>query len=79
MFTLAASYGLSHLNLAPGEVDPALVKDNSSEVGQVRYKLTDWFTIVGEYTHTVARPHTGPSLNSDSVAGGGFLFFGATQ
>jgi predicted porin len=78
-FTLAASYGLSHLDSAPGEVDPSLVKDNSSEVGQIRYKLTDWFSMIFEYTHTTARPHAGPSINSDSVAGGGFLFFGATQ
>src|ERR1039457_2045861 len=75
--TLAASYGLSRLDLAPGEVDSALVKNNASEVGAVRYKLTDWLSLVAEYTHTDSKSHSGTSQSSDSMAAGSFLFFGA--
>jgi hypothetical protein len=75
--TLAASYGLSRLDLAPGEVDSALVKNNASEVGAVRYKLTDWLSLVAEYTHTGSKSQGGTSTSSDSVAPGSFLFFGA--
>jgi hypothetical protein len=68
---------LSRLDLAPGEVDSALVKNNASEVGAVRYKLTDWLSLVAEYTHTGSKLHGGTSTSSDSMAPGSFLFFGA--
>jgi hypothetical protein len=74
--TLTGSYGLSHLDLAPGEVNSSLMKDNSSEVGALRFKLTDWLSLVAEYTHTDAKSHGGNSTSSDSVAAGSFLFFG---
>jgi hypothetical protein len=74
-FTVGASYGLSHLSLAPGEVNPDLLDNNASEIGGVRYKLTDWVNLVAEYTHTRSSAHSGSSATSDSVAVGSILFF----
>jgi hypothetical protein len=74
-FTVGASYGLSHLSLAPGEVDPGLLDNNASEIGGARYKLTDWVNLVAEYTHTHASAHSGTTDTSDSVAVGSILFF----
>ncbi len=73
--TLGASYGQSHLSLASGEVEPTLLDTNSSYVGQARYALTDWFSLVGEYTHTKATAHNGNEAESDAMAVGGILFF----
>jgi hypothetical protein len=52
-----------------------LVKSNSSYVGQVRYGLTSWVTLVGEYTYTRSRAHNGNDANSDALAAGAILFF----
>ncbi|HKD84951.1 MAG TPA: hypothetical protein VKB58_09405 [Terriglobales bacterium] len=73
--TLGASYGLSHLGLAPGEVNPDLVSNNASEIGGARYKLTDWVNLVAEYTHTRSSAHSGNADTSDSIAVGSILFF----
>jgi predicted porin len=73
--TLGASYGASQLDLTPGEVNPTLLKSNSSWVGQLRYGLTPWVTLVGEYTHTLSRAHGGNRALSDTVAAGAILFF----
>ncbi len=74
-FTLGASYGLSHLSLAPGEVNSDLLNNNGSEIGGARYKLTNWVNLVGEYTHTRSSSHSGEATTSDSVAVGSILFF----
>jgi hypothetical protein len=74
-FTVGGSYGLSHLDLASFEVDPNLVKNNSSDIGGVRYKLTNWVNLVGEYTHTRAVAYGGYVATSDSIAAGSILFF----
>ncbi|HZD31957.1 MAG TPA: porin, partial [Candidatus Angelobacter sp.] len=74
-FTLGASYGLSHLSLAPGEVNPDLLDNNSSEIGGARYKLTSWVNLIAEYTHTRSSAHSGNSATSDSVAVGSFVAF----
>ena len=73
--TLGASYGESHLSLASGEVLPTLLDTNSSAVGQVRYALTTWLSLVGEYTHTRSTAHNGNEASSDALAAGGILFF----
>jgi predicted porin len=73
--TLGASYGESRLDRTPGEVNPTLLKANSSWVGQLRYGLTSWVTLVGEYTHTQSRAHGGNRASSDTVAAGAILFF----
>lgn len=73
--TLGASYGESRLDLTRGEVNPTLLKRNSSYVGQLRYGLTSWVTLIGEYTHTRSSAHGGNRASSDTVAAGAILFF----
>ena len=73
--TLGASYGKSHLSLAPGEIASTLLDTNSSTVGQVRYALTRWMSLVGEYTHTWSTAHNGNEASSDALAVGGIVFF----
>ncbi len=72
---LIASYGVSNLYLAPGEVDPTLVRRNDSETGGVYYSWTDWLTLVGEYTHTDSKSHGPNSASADSVSAGAILFY----
>jgi len=74
-FTLGGSYGQSQLELAPGEANPMLVHRNSSWVGQARYGLTPWLTLVGEYVHTKAEAQGVNQATSDAVATGAILFF----
>lgn len=73
--TIGASYGESHLDLASGEVNPTLLDTNSSYVGQLRYGLTDWVTLVGEYTHSRAKAHNGNDASSNAISTGAILFF----
>ncbi len=74
-FTLGASYGESHLSLANGEAVSTLVRRNASWVGQLRYGLNSWVTLIGEYTHTMAKAHNGNDASSDALAAGAILFF----
>ncbi|QJU60107.1 porin [Sphingomonas sp. AP4-R1] len=74
-FTIAGSYGVSHLSLAKGEVNPLLLDDNSSYVGQLRYGLTPWVTLISEYVHTRSTAHGPNKANSDALATGAILFF----
>ncbi len=73
--TLGASYGRSTLDLADGEAPSALVRYNSSWVGQARYGLNSWVTLIGEYTHTKSKAHNGNDAVSDALAAGAILFF----
>lgn len=74
-FTLGGSYGQSNLDLANGEVNPTLLDSNASYVGQLRYGLTSWLTLVGEYTHTISEAHNNNRAKSNALALGGILFF----
>ncbi|HWU02867.1 MAG TPA: porin [Novosphingobium sp.] len=77
-FTLGASYGASFLdyaNAADALANPTLVRKNSSTVGQIRYGLTSWMTLIGEYINSNAKAHNGNNASSDAVAVGGILFF----
>ena len=74
-FTLGASYGESNLDRARGEAVSALVESNSSWVGQVRYGLNSWVTLIGEYTNTKSEAHNGNDATSDALALGAILFF----
>ena len=74
-FTLGGSYGESHLDLADDELVSNLLRKNSSWVGQARYGLTSWVTLIGEYTHTMSEAHNGNDASSDALAAGAILFF----
>lgn len=76
--SVGGSYGESHLdyaNAADAAANPALLDTNSSWVGQVRYGLTSWVTLVGEYIQTTSEAHNGNKAKADTVAAGAILFF----
>ncbi|QQV77541.1 porin [Sphingomonas aliaeris] len=73
--TAGLSYGESNLDLARGEINPTLVDKNSSYVGQLRYGLTSWVTLIGEYTHTKSEAHGINEASSNTLAAGAILFF----
>ncbi|WP_338465653.1 porin [Novosphingobium sp. ZN18A2] len=75
---IGGSYGASFLdyaNAADALANPTLVRKNSSWVGQVRYNMTSWVTLIGEYVHSKAEAHNGNEAKSDALALGGILFF----
>ena len=75
---IGGSYGESSLhyaNAADALAVPDLLKTNSSYVGQLRYNLTSWVTLIGEYVHSKAEAHSGNEAQSDALALGGILFF----
>jgi hypothetical protein len=77
-FMLGGSYGesnLSYANAADALANPTLIKKNSSWVGQGRYSLTGWVTLITEYVHTVSQAHNGNQAKGDTVAAGAILFF----
>lgn len=74
-FTIAGSYGESRLKLATGEVNPTLLDKNSSWVGQLRYGLTPWLTLIGEYVSTKAEAQGPNNARSSALAAGAILFF----
>jgi hypothetical protein len=75
--SVGGSYGESNLDLTSNEVAAGndLVRKNSSYVGQLRYGLTTWVTLIGEYVHTKSEAHSGNQAESDALALGAILFF----
>lgn len=75
--SVGASYGESNLHRTAFELAAGntLVSKNSSYVGQVRYGLTDWVTLLAEYTKAKSGAHGGNKADSDSIAAGAILFF----
>jgi hypothetical protein len=77
-FSVGGSYGESNLdyaNVADALANPTLVSKNSSWVGQLRYGLNGWVTLLGEYVATTSKAHNGNEAKSDTVAAGAILFF----
>jgi hypothetical protein len=76
----AASESYSYITF-PGDqlvtVDPAaaLVRRNESETAGAYYAMTDWLTLVGEYTHTDSKAHGPNSSEANSVSAGAILFY----
>ncbi|MBJ7444885.1 MAG: porin, partial [Sphingobium sp.] len=76
--SVGASYGESHLdyaNAADALANPLLVDKNGSWVGQLRYGLNSWVTLLGEYVHTTSKAHNDNKASSDALAAGAILFF----
>lgn len=76
--SLGGSYGQSTLdfaNAADAIANPTLVRRNSSWVGQARYGLNSWVTLITEYVNTTSKAHNGNRANSDALAAGAILFF----
>ncbi|WP_336958603.1 porin [Sphingobium aquiterrae] len=77
-FSAGGSYGESNLdyaNTADALANPTLVDKNSSWVGQLRYGLNGWVTLLGEYVHSKSEAHNGNQASSDALAAGAILFF----
>ncbi|QGP79685.1 porin [Sphingobium sp. CAP-1] len=77
-FSVGGSYGESNLdyaNAADAIANPTLVDKNSSWVGQVRYGLNSWVTLLGEYVNSKSQAHNGNKATSDAIAAGAILFF----
>jgi predicted porin len=72
---LGASYGVSYLDQASGELSPLLVKSNEAEVFQALYHLTTWDSLVGEFIHSTATAHGGNQASDNALALGTILFF----
>ncbi len=75
---MGGSYGesrLDHAAAAGALANPTLVDTSSSYVGQVRYGLTSWVTLIGEYIRSTAEAHNGNEAQSNAIAVGGILFF----
>jgi hypothetical protein len=53
----------------------ALVRRNESETAGAYYAMTDWLTLVGEYTHTDSKSHGPNSSTANSVSAGAILFY----
>lgn len=75
--SFGGSYGESNLDRTAFEIAAGntLVAKNSSYVGQVRYGLTDWVTLLAEYSKAKSEAHGGNAADSDSIAVGAILFF----
>ena len=69
------SYGQSTLDRTANDPVGTLVQKNSSIVGQVRYGLTSWVTLIGEYTHSQSKADNGNTDKDDGLALGAILFF----
>lgn len=77
-FSVGGSYGESNLDYAntlDALANPTLVDKNSSWVGQVRYGLNSWVTLLGEYVTSKSQAHNGNKATSDAIAAGAILFF----
>jgi predicted porin len=72
---LVASYGESSLYEAPGENNPLLLRRNESETAGAYYNLTNWLTLLGEYTHTDSHAHGPNESTANSVSAGAILFY----
>ena len=63
--------------IEPSYIDAAagLVRRNESETAGAYYAMTDWLTLVGEYTHTDSRAHGPDEAKANSVSAGAILFY----
>jgi predicted porin len=82
-FTFGGSYGISALN-ANGFDDtvgvalgytPFMVQSNESAIGFIRYQLTPWMALQGEYVHTWATNWSGGQVIEDQIDAGTAWFF----
>ncbi len=74
--TIGGSWGVSTLD-RNAEIDPVtLMKQVNSEIGFVRYKLTNWVQFQGEYVHTEQQNYAncasifGCRIYNDAIIGG---------
>jgi len=73
---VGVSYGLSDLQLAPGDiVADNLLRRNESGIFGLYYSLTKSMTLVGEFIDSRSTAHSGDAAHEKDIALGGILFF----
>ena len=72
---LAASWGISKLDLAAGEAASTLVKENEMITVGAYHPLTKHLNLVAEYSNVQAKSHLNAQNESDIVSAGAILFF----
>ena len=78
-FKFGGSWGISEIDANGFDVlqayGPFLLKSNESAIGFVRYQLTQWMTIEGEYVHSWAMNQSGGRSIADQIDFGTAWFF----
>lgn len=78
-FKFGGSWGISEIDANGFDVlqayGPFLLKSNESAIGFVRYQLTQWMTIEGEYVHSWATNQSGGRSIADQIDFGTAWFF----
>jgi predicted porin len=69
------NYGVSNLDLAPGELPSDLVKTNEKYTVGAYYSLTENLTLLAEFTDTTAEAHNGVENDSSNFNVGAYLSF----
>ena len=72
---VAASWGISKLDLASGEEASTLVKENEMWTVGVYHPLTKHLNLVAEYSNVKSKNHLDEQNDSDIVSAGAILFF----
>lgn len=69
------NYGVSNLDLAPGELPSDLVETNEKYTVGAYYSLTENLTLLAEFTDTKAEAHNGVENDSSNFNLGAYLSF----
>lgn len=82
--TVAGGVGVSYLEHTKFDATPGQLlgfgtinnyKLNESASGTVRYKVTKWLNLVGQYVHTRSKAISGAKVDADAAIGGAQIFF----
>jgi predicted porin len=72
---LGFAYGISSLDLAGGETNALLVKDNERYTVGAYHPLTKHLNLVAEYNSVQSKAQNGVKNDSDTYSAGAILFF----
>ena len=72
---LGFAYGISSLDLASGENNALLVKDNERYTVGAYHPLTKHLNLVAEYNNVQSKAQNGVKNDSDTYSAGAILFF----
>jgi predicted porin len=75
--TVGGSFGESDLDMTSSEsgFNTELVKSNQATIGYVKYQLSDWVALQGEFIHTESENHQNQTNKDDAVAIGATIFW----
>ena len=72
---IGASWGISKLDTAGGEVNPTLVEENEMWTVGAYHPLTKHLNLVAEYSNVQSENQAGQDNDSDIMSVGAILFF----